>query len=103
MRIIAAIAFACLALTGCQTATVDQAISKNLPQVCSAAAVAYAAFNSYATVASVSAKDERRVDAAWNSLQPICVNPSSQTAGTVLVAAISAYGTIASALTNAQR
>lgn len=102
MRIIVAIAFACLALTGCQTATVDQAISKNLPQVCSAATVAYTAFDAYASVATVSAKDERRVDAAWKALQPICLNPSSQTAGSVLVAAIGAYGTIALALKNTQ-
>ena len=69
MRMIIAIAFACLALAGCQTATVDEAIAKNLPQVCKAATIAYTA------VATVSGKGERRVDAAWRVLQPICVNP----------------------------
>ena len=101
-RMLLLAAAACFALAGCTTtSSIDTAIQKNLPQVCEAASTAHTAYFAYSLVGKVSARDAARVEAAWAALEPICADPSSQTTGDVLIAAIAAYSTIAKALTAA--
>jgi len=101
MRVLPFMAAAMLALAGCQTTSIDTAIQKNLPQVCSAATSAHAAFVVVAAGGSISDRTIRKEAAAWSALQPICANPSGQTTSTILVAAAAAYATITVALREA--
>lgn len=101
MRMLLIAASACLALAGCQTASIDEAIQRNLPQICSAATTAHDAFTAVAITGAVSASTVRREEAAWNALQPLCTNPAGATSASVLVAAAAAYATITVALRDA--
>ncbi|MFU0502979.1 cell wall anchor protein [Pseudaminobacter sp. NGMCC 1.201702] len=101
MRMLLFVAAAMLALAGCQTTSIDVAIQKNLPQVCSAAGTAHVAFIAASAAGTISDRTIRKEAAAWAALEPICANPSGQTTATILVAAASAYATITIALREA--
>lgn len=101
--IVLIVAAACLALAGCQTSRIDTAIQANLPRICSGASIAHSAFTVFAAGGSISAATQRREEAAWNALQPLCVDPSSQTAGSALASAVASYAIIAKALAEAKR
>ncbi|CAM5577819.1 hypothetical protein MAUB1S_09724 [Mycolicibacterium aubagnense] len=101
MRVLLLVAAAMLALAGCQTTSIDNAIQKNLPQVCSAATTAHAAFIAASAAGTISERTVRKESAAWSALQSICANPAGQTTSTILVAAAAAYATITIALREA--
>ncbi len=102
MRILFVAALAAI-LAGCTTTSpVDNAIQKNLPQVCAAAATAYLAVQEAETAGLISRATSRKVDTAWDVLEPVCKNPSETSTATILLAAITAYGTIARALREAE-
>lgn len=92
---------ASVALAGCQTTYLDSTIRRTLPQICTAATAAHASFIVYSSAGAVSQEVIRNETIAWNSLQPICVDPEAQSAATILVAAAQAYATISLALDEA--
>lgn len=88
--------------TGCtQTAQVDAAIQKTLPQFCDASQYGFAAFQAVAATGAVSENNKARVDQAWSVLKPLCADPGKATATDVAVAAANAY-IIAKALRDAK-
>ncbi len=96
---------AALALAGCttdQTAKVDQAVQKSLPALCQGAATAKPVLTLLIDGGKITGKDAAAIQAAYASLEPLCVDPSSQTAAAVLVQATVAYLTISTALRSAQ-
>lgn len=102
MKTIVAMMAALAIMSGCQT---DALIQANLPQVCGYAKPEYVAFVEIVAAAApdkISPKTVRTVRAAWDSLEPLCDNPSSATTGSVLVAAIAAYITIKDARAEAE-
>lgn len=92
-----ALAAVMLAVAGCTTTKLDADIAKNLPAICTAAGQAHGVYLLAAAAGKVSAKNQSRADAAWNSLQPLCADPSSQTTASVITAAFAAYLTISTA------
>lgn len=91
-----------VALAGCQTTEIDATVQKSLPAICQAANTARPALDVAIAAGKLSGKRADAVQAAYASLEPICANPSSQTAATVLVAATTAYLTISTALKSAE-
>lgn len=106
MKLIAFIAAACLslALAGCQTTAtnVDNAVQKALPGICQGAATAKPVLMLLIDGGKFKAKDAAAIQAAYASLEPLCVDPSKETAAAVLVQATVAYLTISTALKSAQ-
>ncbi|WP_054308906.1 hypothetical protein [Mesorhizobium sp. 1M-11] len=96
MRLLLCMAAAMLALAGCTTVEIDQSIRRNLPQICKASADAHGLYLVAVAFGKVSERNQQRVDGAWNSLVPLCKDPSSQTTAGVLTAAFTAYLTISS-------
>jgi hypothetical protein len=93
----AILAAAALALSACTTTKLDADIQKNLPAICAAADQAHGLYLVAVAAGKVSAKDQRRADAAWASLQPVCADAASQTTASIVAAAFAAYLTISSA------
>ena len=103
--IIAFLVVAALALAGCtteQTAKVDAAVQKSLPAICQGAATAKPVLMLLIDGGKINAKDAGAIQAAYASLEPLCIAPGSQTAAAVLVQATVAYLTISTALRSAQ-
>lgn len=104
MKRIAILAVAPLSLASCQsTGSIDTAIQKNLPQICSAAATAHSAFVVVASTGNLKQSTIQREAAAWAALAVVCRDPSSVTAATALVKAAEAYAAIAGALREAKK
>lgn len=79
----------------CQsTGSIDTAIQKNLPQICSAAATAHSAFVIVASTGNMKQATINKEAAAWGALEVVCRDPSSVTAATALVRAAEAYAAI---------
>lgn len=98
-RSIAAVAFACLAVTSCttaQSASVDAVVQKNLPKACAALTTVYSTF--VALEPSLKPATTKKVEVAYAGVQPICANPSSASGAGVLVEVAAAYSTITLAL-----
>ncbi|MDH0114593.1 cell wall anchor protein [Rhizobium pusense] len=101
LLIVAAAAFG---LSSCQsTGSIDTAIQKNLPQICSAAATAHSAFLIVASTGNIKQSTIAKESAAWAALDVVCHDPSSVTAATALVRAAEAYAATAIALREAQK
>ena len=97
------IAAAALSLASCQTTlSIDTAIQRNLPQVCSAAATAHSAFVIVASTGNIKPRTVTREAAAWAALESVCKDPASVTAATALVKAAEAYASITLALREAK-
>nr|WP_245424342.1 cell wall anchor protein [Sinorhizobium sp. BJ1] len=97
------VAAAAFALSACQTtSSIDSAIQKNLPQVCSAAATAHSAFVIVASTGNIKQRTVAREAAAYAALDTICKDPTSVTAATALVKAAEAYAAITLALREAK-
>lgn len=95
---------ATLALSACQsTGSIDSAIQKNLPQVCSAAATAHSAFVIVASTGNIKSSIVTKEQAAWNAAYVVCRDPSSVTAANALVKAAEAYAAITLALREAKK
>jgi len=104
MKRIAILAVAALSLASCQsTGSIDTAIQKNLPQICSAAATAHSAFVIVASTGNLKQSTIAREAAAWGALEVVCRDPSSVTAATALVKASEAYAAITLALREAKK
>ncbi len=104
MKRIAVLAVAALSLASCQSSgSIDTAIQKNLPQICSAAATAHSAFVVVASTGNLKQSTIQREAAAWAALDVVCRDPSSVTAATALVKAAEAYAAIAGALREAKK
>lgn len=104
MRMLLLAAAASLSLAGCTTtASIDTAIQDNLPAICGAADTAHLAFTAVAATGSLSERTIRRERAAYDVLQPLCVDPANASTASVLVAAAAAYATITAALREAER
>jgi hypothetical protein len=99
LPIVAAAAFA---LSACQTTSIDGAIQRNLPQICSAAATAHSAFVIVASTGNIRERTVAREAAAYAALDAICKDPGSVTAATALVRAAEAYAAITLALREAK-
>lgn len=98
------VAVAAFGLSACQsTGSIDTAIQKNLPQVCSAAATAHSAFLIVASTGSIKQSTIAKESAAWAALDVVCRDPSSVTAATALVRAAEAYAAITLALREAKK
>lgn len=97
-------AVAALSLASCSqtTGSIDTAIQKNLPQICSAAATAHSAFVIVASTGNVKQRTVAREAAAYAALDTICKDPSSVTAATALVKAAEAYAAITLAMREAK-
>lgn len=104
MKRIAILCVAALSLASCTTTgSIDSAIQKNLPQICSAAATAHSAFVIVASTGNVKQSTVQREAAAWAALDVVCRDPSSVTAATALVKAAEAYAAITLAVREAKR
>ncbi|MDK1377084.1 MULTISPECIES: cell wall anchor protein [unclassified Sinorhizobium] len=94
---------AALALSACTTTgSIDSAIQKNLPQICSAAATAHSAFLIVASTGDIKQRTVAKEAAAWSALDVVCKDPGSVTAATALVKAAEAYAAITLALREAK-
>ena len=101
LLIVAAAAFG---LSACQsTGSIDTAIQKNLPQICSAAATAHSAFLIVASTGNIKRSTIAKESTAWTALDVVCRDPSSVTAATALVKAAQAYAVITTALRDAKQ
>lgn len=105
---ILAMSLACVmafAVSACTTtmASVDASVQKQLPAICANAKTAHVTFSLIASTGKIKSKTVAVELAAYNSIEPMCENPSSQTAASVLVTATLAYVQITSALKEAQR
>ncbi|UXS04484.1 cell wall anchor protein [Agrobacterium tumefaciens] len=98
-------AVAAFALSSCSatTGSIDNAIQKNLPQICTTAATAHSAFVIVASTGNLKQSTVSKEAAAWSALDVICKDPSSVTAATALVKAAEAYAVITTALRDAKR
>ncbi|AFL51379.1 hypothetical protein ABIE78_002796 [Sinorhizobium fredii] len=97
------LAVAAFVLSACQTtSSIDTAIQKNLPQICSAAATAHSAFLIVASTGNIKQRTIAREAAAWSALDVVCKDPGSVTAATALVKAAEAYAAITLALREAK-
>jgi len=105
MKRFAIIALAALSLASCSatTGSIDTAIQKNLPQICTAAATAHSAFVIVASAGAIKQSTVAKEAAAWAALDVVCKDPSSVTAATALVKAAEAYMVITLALRDAKR
>jgi len=97
MRMLLIAVAAMLAFAGCTTTKLDADVAKNLPAICTAADQAHGLYLLALAADRVSARTERRVDAAWTSLRPVCADPASQTTVSIITAAFAAYLTISAA------
>lgn len=103
MRSLLFIAAAALSLASCTTTgSIDTAIQKNLPQVCSAAATAHSAFVIVASTGDIKPRTVAREAAAWSALEAVCKDPGSVTAAIALVKAAEAYAAITLAMREAK-
>lgn len=104
MRSLIIVSAAAFVLSACTTTTgsIDTAIKKNLPQVCSAAATAHSAFVIVASTGNVKPKTVAKEAAAWAALETVCKDPGSFTAATALVKAAEAYAAITLAMREAK-
>ncbi|MDE4621750.1 hypothetical protein [Sinorhizobium meliloti] len=103
MRSLIIASVAALSLASCTTTgSIDSAIQKNLPQICSAAATAHSAFLVVASAGNIKPRTIAREAAAWSALDVVCKSPSSITAATALVKAAEAYAAITLALREAK-
>lgn len=93
--------FAFTSLVGC--ANLDFEIQKSLPAICTNATQAHNTFIGITNVTEIDAKIVRAEAAGWNTLSPLCLNPSEQTSGSVIIAATAAYAQISAALKEARR
>ncbi len=105
MKRIAVLAVAALSLASCSatTGSIDAAIPKNLPQICSAAATAHSAFVIVASTGNLKQPTITKESTAWAALEVVCRDPASVTAATALVKAAEAYAAIAGALREANK
>ena len=107
MRIMSLISLAVvagsLALTGCVTTDIDSAVQKSLPAICKNADTAHIAFTAVAATGRVKVSTVQKEANAYAALQPLCANPSQQTAATVLIQALTLYTTMSTALKEAQK
>ncbi|WP_376742374.1 cell wall anchor protein [Ensifer canadensis] len=103
MRSLIIVSAAALALSACTTTgSIDSAIQKNLPQICSAAATAHSAFVVVASTGNLKERTVAREAAAWSALEVVCKDPGSVTAATALVKAAEAYAAITLAVREAK-
>ncbi|KQY31813.1 hypothetical protein [Rhizobium sp. Root483D2] len=102
MRSLLIMAAASFALSACTTTSIDTAIQKNLPQICSAASTAHSAFIVVAVTGNLKPVTIAKEAAAWSALKTICDAPESATAASVLVRAAEAYAAITVALREAK-
>lgn len=82
MKITGLILILALAVAGCVPSTVDSAIQKAAPQACSAASIIY---QTYIAAELGSPTDKATVDAAWQGISQLCADPSTITAGQLLI------------------
>jgi hypothetical protein len=105
MKRIAILAVAALSLASCTTTSgsIDTAIQKNLPQICSAGETAYAVLLPFIAADRLKPKTAAAAEAAYQSLQALCANKETATLASTLVAASSAYLTISIAVREAKK
>lgn len=101
MKTVAIIAAAGIALSGCQTAKLDDAVAKSLPKACTALGTAYAAYSALAAAGIVKARTVRKVEGAYSGVAIICADPANTKAADALVRVIAASAVVAAALKEA--
>lgn len=88
-----------LALGGCQT----DGIQKSLPQICSGAEYAHAAFSVYVLSGKAPARYVQSEAIAYGTLSRICADPANASNAAILVSATSAALQISLALQAAEK
>lgn len=98
---------ASVALAGCTTTAplppvpaanpADAVLRDNLPAICSSAQTAHLLFTLAASFGRFSERTIATERAAWEALEPLCVDPEAETTGRALDAALRAYQTIRAA------
>lgn len=89
-----------LALAGCNTTGIDNAVQKNLPAICASAEILYAGYS--AAVANGSAKPNSAIDTTIAGLKPLCADPANQNSATVLMQVAVLYATLTSQVRKAK-
>ncbi len=107
MKIIVAVVCAAMLafVTGCttaQNAQIDATVQKSLPPICANAERAKPVIELLIASGKIKGKTADRVTTALDTLDTLCVDPSQQTAASVLTAALTAYLTVSSAMKSAQ-
>lgn len=101
MKSVALVAAACLALSACQTTSIDTAVGRSLPKACTALNAAHLAFTGLAVAGAVKARTIRKVDAAYAGAAIVCRDPAGVTAADALVRVLAASAVVAAALKEA--
>jgi hypothetical protein len=102
MRALLFAAAAGLALSGCQTRSIDNAIQTNLPKTCDALNVAHTAFVAATASGKIPQKTSDKEAAAYAGIQTICADPQHTTAASALVLAAEAFAVVSTALQEAK-
>lgn len=95
---LAAAVLASLAMSACQTTSLQQ----TLAQTCSAGETAHLAFIAFAEAGAVSERTVEREAAAYAALAPLCDDPANATNTELIVRAASALAIITVALREAE-
>lgn len=93
---------ACLALAGCQTTSIDTQVQKSLPVVCKSASDARPIVDVLIASGKIKGKTATAVQAAYTTLDGLCVDPAHETAASVLASAVAAYLTVSLAMKSGQ-
>lgn len=88
---------ALFAVTGC-TSSVQTSIENATPKICSGAAAVHVAYEAAKGFVKVSAKDDKRVEAAFASLQPFCDGTATGDPATLAQRAAQAFAVFISAV-----
>jgi uncharacterized hydantoinase/oxoprolinase family protein len=102
MKYLIASLIAGLALAGCQSTKLDEAIAKNLPKICSGAAQIHSAFVVVAATGTVPAKAVKNERVAYAAVRTVCADPGSVNSSTALATAAEAYAAMIRALREAE-
>ncbi|MDE1991679.1 MAG: cell wall anchor protein [Rhizobiaceae bacterium] len=91
-----------VALSGCQTTSVDTAIETNLPKVCAALETAHTAFSAVALTGKIKVSTVAKEAVAYAGVETICADPSHTTVIGAVVLVAQAYATVTAALQEAK-
>ena len=80
-----------LALAGCQTADVNNAIDKTLPLICNNADSVHAAFILVASTGKISAKQQQKEAQGYIAVRAFCDTPAGTDITGLIARATSAY------------
>lgn len=102
MKSVIALLAATALATGC-TPSVDDALQKNLPKVCSVLDTSHVAFVAIATsTGKISAKTVAKEAAAYEGVKTLCIDPGNVTLPTAIIQVTQAVMVVTAALKEAR-